>query len=117
MRFSRTPLLVRALFFLVIALPLATPVNFVVIQPGEGAPLFPKVLQLKQGFEEKIEIYKPNGQMFLLSIWVSKFKSKFETETSRSVGQFQRFQDSFRQEVPAEEASRPEDGANSPEKL
>ena len=29
-------------------------------------------------------------------IWVSKFKSKFETETSRSVGQFQRFQDSFR---------------------
>ena len=29
-------------------------------------------------------------------IWISKFKSKFETETSRSVGQFQRFQDSFR---------------------
>jgi len=29
-------------------------------------------------------------------IWVSKFKSKFESETSRSVGQFQRFQDSFR---------------------
>ncbi len=50
-------------------------------------------------------------------VWVSKFKSKFETETSRSVGQFQRFQDSFRQELPAEEASRPEDGASSPEKL
>ena len=56
-------------------------------------------------------------------VWVSKFKSKFETETSRSVGQFQRFQDSFRQELPAkevlpaEEASLPEDGANSPEKL
>ena len=76
MRFSRTPLLVRALFFLVIALPLATPVNFVVIQPGEGAPLFPKVLQLKQGFEEKIEIYKPSGQMFLLSIWVSNPDAK-----------------------------------------
>jgi hypothetical protein len=29
-------------------------------------------------------------------IWVSKFKSKFESETSRSVGQFQRFQESFR---------------------
>jgi hypothetical protein len=50
-------------------------------------------------------------------VWVSKFKSKFETETSRSVGQFQRFQDSFRQELPAEEASLPEDGASSPEKL
>ena len=56
-------------------------------------------------------------------VWVSKFKSKFESETSRSVGQFQRFQDSFRQELPAEEvlpaeeASSPEDGANSPEKL
>ena len=123
MRFSRTPLLVRALFFFVIALPLATPVNFVVIQPGEGAPLFPKVLQLTQGFEEKIETYKPNGQMFLLSIWVSKFKSKFESETSRSVGQFQRFQDSFRQDLPAEEELPSEDspsqndGASSPEKL
>ena len=56
-------------------------------------------------------------------VWVSKFKSKFESETSRSVGQFQRFQDSFRQELPteevlpAEEASLPEDGASSPEKL
>ena len=25
-------------------------------------------------------------------IWIGKFKSKFETETTRSVGQFQRFQ-------------------------
>ena len=31
-------------------------------------------------------------------VWVSKFKRKFESETSRSVGQFQRFQDSFRDE-------------------
>jgi hypothetical protein len=29
-------------------------------------------------------------------LWVTQFKSKFESETSRSVGQFQRFQDSFR---------------------
>ncbi len=35
-------------------------------------------------------------------IWISKFKSRFETETSRSVGQFQRFQDSFRESVPDE---------------
>jgi type II secretory pathway component PulF len=31
-------------------------------------------------------------------VWISKFKRKFESETSRSVGQFQRFQDSFRTE-------------------
>ena len=36
-------------------------------------------------------------------IWVSKFKSKFETETTRSVGQFQRFQDSFRESAPENE--------------
>lgn len=76
MRFSRTPLLVRALFFLVIALPLATPVNFVVIQPGEGVPLFPKVLTLKKSYAEKIPTYKPDGQMFLLSIWVSNPDAK-----------------------------------------
>ena len=31
-------------------------------------------------------------------VWISKFKRKFESETSRSVGQFQRFQESFRTE-------------------
>jgi hypothetical protein len=29
-------------------------------------------------------------------LWVTQFKSKFESGTTRSVGQFQRFQDSFR---------------------
>ena len=29
-------------------------------------------------------------------VWVTQFKSKFESGTTRSVGQFQRFQDSFR---------------------
>lgn len=29
-------------------------------------------------------------------LWVTQFKSKFESETSRSVSQFQRFQESFR---------------------
>jgi hypothetical protein len=50
-------------------------------------------------------------------VWVSKFKSKFETETSRSVGQFQRFQDSFRQDAPPQENLSSEDGAASTEKL
>ena len=31
-------------------------------------------------------------------VWVSKFKGKFESEIYRSVGQFQRFQESFREE-------------------
>jgi hypothetical protein len=50
-------------------------------------------------------------------VWVSKFKSKFESETSRSVGQFQRFQDSFREDSPPQENLSSEDGASSPEKL
>jgi hypothetical protein len=29
-------------------------------------------------------------------LWITQFKSKFESKTTRSVGQFQRFQDSFR---------------------
>ena len=29
-------------------------------------------------------------------LWVTQFQSKFESETTRSVTQFQRFQDSFR---------------------
>ena len=33
-------------------------------------------------------------------VWVSKYKSKFESETSRSVNQFQRFQESFRDAPP-----------------
>jgi hypothetical protein len=36
-------------------------------------------------------------------IWISKFKKKFETETTRSVGQFQKFQDSFRQDTSEDE--------------
>jgi hypothetical protein len=36
-------------------------------------------------------------------IWVSKFKGRFENETTRSVGKFQRFQDSFREGAPEEE--------------
>ena len=34
-------------------------------------------------------------------VWVSKYKSKFESKTSRSVNQFQRFQESFRETPPA----------------
>jgi uncharacterized protein HemX len=33
----------------------------------------------------------------LYVLWVTKFESKFQQETQRSVGQFQRFQDSLRE--------------------
>jgi len=32
-------------------------------------------------------------------LWISKFKGRFESETTRSVGNFQRFQESFRTEA------------------
>ena len=32
---------------------------------------------------------------FAYVLWISRYKSKFENETNRSVGQFQKFQDSF----------------------
>lgn len=40
-------------------------------------------------------------------LWISKFKGRFESETTRSVGNFQRFQESFRTEAPKPEAQAP----------
>jgi len=73
LRFSKTPRLLTLFFSLFFLIPLVTPVNFVVIQPGEGTPLFPKVLQVKSS---DIKTYKPNGQVYLLSIWVSTADAK-----------------------------------------
>jgi len=73
MRFSRTPLLVKALILITLVLPLAVPLNFVLIQPGEGSPLFPKVLQVKQS---PLPTYKVNGQLYLLSIYVTNPDAK-----------------------------------------
>ena len=42
-------------------------------------------------------------------LWISKFKGRFESETTRSVGNFQRFQDSFRTETPIPESQKPEE--------
>lgn len=41
-------------------------------------------------------------------LWISKFKGRFESETSRSVGNFQRFQESFRTEIQPPETQAPE---------
>jgi PDZ domain-containing protein len=68
LRFSKTPRLLTLFFVLLFTVPLFTPVNYVIIQPGEGTPLFPKVLQVKKS---DAITYKANGQVYLLSIWVS----------------------------------------------
>lgn len=41
-------------------------------------------------------------------LWVSKFKGKFDSGTARSVGNFQRFQDSFRTEAQTPKEQVPE---------
>jgi hypothetical protein len=46
-------------------------------------------------------------------IWITKFKGRFESETSRSVGNFQRFQESFRNENQTPDNQSPE--TQSPE--
>lgn len=72
-RFSHTPRLLKVFFALLIIGALATPVNFVVIQPGEGTALFPKVLTVKASDARS---YTPHGQVYLLSIWVSNPDAK-----------------------------------------
>jgi PDZ domain-containing protein len=72
-RFAHTPRTIKAFFIALFLLPLVLPVNFAVIQPGEGTPLFPKVLTV----DKKVAaIYKPDGQIYLLSIWVSNPDAK-----------------------------------------
>lgn len=38
-------------------------------------------------------------------LWVTKFEQKFQNETMRSVGQFQRFQSSFRERAESDAAA------------
>ena len=57
----------------------------------------------------------------LYVLWVTKFQGKFQQETQRSVGQFQRFQDSLRdsqaRDVAAEAAQSQASPANSTQSL
>ena len=71
LRFSRTPRLVKLLLVSVLTLPLVLPVNFVLINPGEGNPLFPKLLNISSTPESPVTTYPVDGQMYLLSIWVT----------------------------------------------
>ncbi len=66
--FSRTPRLIKVFLPLVFIAAIFTPVNFVVLQPGTGTALFPKVLTVKSA---DAKTYKPNGEIYLLAVWVS----------------------------------------------
>ena len=64
--YRRTSRVTRILISLFLIAPLVLPVNFVLINPGEGNPLFPKMLKVSSP-----KTYPVDGQMFLLSIWVT----------------------------------------------
>ena len=68
LRFSRTPRVITIFLALVFMAAIFTPVNFVILQPGNGTALFPKVLTVKSS---AAKTYKPNGEIYLLAIWVS----------------------------------------------
>ena len=61
-----TSRITRIFISLFLIAPLFLPVNFVLINPGEGNPLFPKMLKVTSA-----KTYPVDGQMFLLSIWVT----------------------------------------------
>lgn len=71
LRFSSTPRLVKLLLISVLTFPLVLPVNFVLINPGEGNPLFPKLLNVASTPASAVTTYPVDGQMYLLSIWVT----------------------------------------------
>jgi PDZ domain-containing protein len=76
LRFNHTPRLVKLLLTLLLTLPLVLPVNFVLINPGEGSPLFPKLLKITSTSATPVTAYPVDGQMYLLSIWVTNPESE-----------------------------------------
>ena len=76
LRFNHTPRLVKLLLTLLLTLPLVLPVNFVLINPGEGSPLFPKLLKITSTSATPVATYPVDGQMYLLSIWVTNPESE-----------------------------------------
>lgn len=72
-RFSRTPWLVKLFLPILILIPLVTPVNFVIVQPGPATDLFPKLLKIKSSDAPS---YPARGSMYLLTIYVSNPDAK-----------------------------------------
>ena len=75
LRFSQTPRIVKLLLSFTLVIPLVIPVNFVLITPGEASKLFPKMLNISSS-KNSVKTYPVNGQMYLLSIWVTNPDSK-----------------------------------------
>jgi PDZ domain-containing protein len=75
LRFSQTPRIVKLLLSFTLVIPLVIPVNFVLITPGEASKLFPKMLNISSS-KNSVKTYPVNGQMYLLSIWVTNPESK-----------------------------------------
>jgi PDZ domain-containing protein len=54
------------------AIALFTPMNFVIITPGDPSPLFPKILSINDSNgTDEIKSYPANGQLYLLTILVT----------------------------------------------
>jgi PDZ domain-containing protein len=76
-RKSARPGPAKVLISLLLIAPLLLPVNFVFVNPGEGTPLFPKMLKLSSSQPvsgkavSDVKTYPVDGQMFLLSIYVT----------------------------------------------
>ena len=72
LRFTRAPRTFTYFFSITMAIALFTPMNFVIITPGDPSPLFPKILSIKdsKGADE-IKSYPANGQLYLLTILVT----------------------------------------------
>jgi len=71
-RKSARPGPAKVLIPLLLIAPLLLPVNFVFVNPGEGTPLFPKMLKLSSSQSVSgVKTYPVDGQMFLLSIYVT----------------------------------------------
>jgi Lon-like protease len=74
LRFSRTPLIVRAFIAVVVAVALVAPANFVLVTPGPVTELFPKVLSISSSAGAKS--YPVKGQLFLLTIYITNPETK-----------------------------------------
>lgn len=74
LRFSRSPLLLRLFIGLITLAALLAPANFALITPGPATGLFPKVLSLNA--REGVKSYPINGQLYLLTIYVTNPDTK-----------------------------------------
>lgn len=73
--YRRAPRLAIFLIALTSVLALVAPMNFVLMTPGDPQPLFPKTLTIAPHHAET-HSYKADGQMYLLTIYVTNPETK-----------------------------------------